>query len=78
MGWVVPLLNAIAAIPKIGEQLEKLVAKIVAWQMQRLTDAALSAIQDAAALQRRAKTKEDRYAVAQKWVDALSKPRAAG
>jgi len=73
--FVVALLNALVAIPKIVGMVEGIVAQVVAWYVARQTSATLAAIADAAALSARAQTDEDRYQAAAKWHDALSRPR---
>lgn len=75
MGWVIPLLNAIVAVPKIAGYVESFAAAVVNWYIGRQTTATLKAIADAAAFSARAKTKEDRFHAAQLWRDALSRPR---
>lgn len=75
MVWVGSLFNAIAAIPKIAEYVERFAAAVVQWYIQRQAEAALAEIANAAALSARAKTKEDRLNADQAWVRALSRPR---
>lgn len=74
-GWVIPLLNAIAAVPKIVGYVESFAAAVVSWYIGRQTTATLKAISDAAAFSARAKTQEERFNAAKLWRDALSRPR---
>lgn len=73
--WVIPLLNAIAAVPKIAEYVERFAAAVVEWWIGRQQEKTLKAIADAAAFSARATTKELRYEAAARWRDALSRPR---
>ena len=75
MGWVVPLLNAVAAIPKIAGYVERFAAAVTGWYVERQTSKTLALIADAAALSARAKTHEERLNAAQAWVRALSRDR---
>lgn len=75
MAWVIPLLNAIAAIPKIAGYVERFAAAVVDWYIDRQQTETLKLISDAAALSARAKTREDRLKAAEKWKEALSRER---
>lgn len=73
--FLVLLLNALVAVPKLVGYVESAVSAVVAWYVGRQQASTLAAIADAAAFAARAKSDEDRYAAAQKWRDALSRPR---
>lgn len=70
----ITILNALIAIPKIAGYVEEAAQEIVLWYVGRQQAATLSAIADAAALASRATTDEERYAAAQAWQTALSRP----
>jgi len=72
---VLAILNAIAAIPSLLGYLQTFAAQVVLWYVQSQNNTTLSAIADAAAFAAKAQTEADRYAAAQKWKDALSRPR---
>lgn len=74
---ILAILNALVAIPKIAGYVEQAVGQIVLWYVQRANNQTLSAIADASALASRAKSDEERYAAAQKWQEALSRPRVS-
>lgn len=69
------LLEALIAIPKIGDMVSSVVDAIVSWWVARQTSETLDMIADAAALAARAETDADRYAAAAAWQKALSQPR---
>lgn len=75
MAWVIPLLNAIAAIPKIAGYVERFAAAVVSWYVERQTRESLKQIADAAALGARAKTREERLNAAEAWRKALARDR---
>lgn len=77
MAFVTSLLNALAAIPTIAGYVDRVIQAIITWYVARQNQAALAAIADAAAMAARASTDEERYAAAQAWHDALSKPRVS-
>ena len=72
---VLAILNALVAIPKIAGYIEDLAAAITSWYVQRQTTQTLAAIANAADLAASAQTQEQRYAAAQAWEAALSRPR---
>jgi hypothetical protein len=72
---IISILNALAAIPKILGYVESFAAQIALWYIQSQNDATISAIADAAAFAANAQTDEERYAAAEKWREALSRPR---
>lgn len=75
---LIPLaLNALIAIPKIGDMVMSAVNQVVQWWIQRQTNETLGQISDAAALGARAKTDADRYAVAAKWQEVLQRARVS-
>lgn len=69
------LLDALVAIPKIGDMVTSVVSSIVLWWAGKQKLETLSLIADAAALSARAKTDPDRYAAAAAWQKALSRPK---
>lgn len=73
----VTILNALIAIPQIAGYVESAVQAIVLWYVQRANNETLSAIADASALAAKANTDEERYAAAQAWQAALTKPRVS-
>jgi hypothetical protein len=75
ISFVTTLFNALAAIPSIINAVESFAGAVTLWLIQRQNNQALAAIADAAALSSRAQTDADRYAAAQAWQSALSKPR---
>lgn len=72
---IVAILNALIAIPKIGEIFLKLFSQIASWYCSIQTNETLRAISDAAAFAARAKTEEDRFEASERWRDALSHDR---
>lgn len=70
---VIKILEAMIALPKIGEQIRELIGAVSAWFMSIQDEANAKKIADAAAFALRAKTEEERYAASQKWRDALSR-----
>ena len=75
MTWVLAVLNALAAIPKIVGYVESFASLVTSWYVSRQTASTLSAIADAAALAARAQTDEERFAAAAAWQKALSRDR---
>jgi hypothetical protein len=75
MGWVIPLFNAVAAIPKIAGLVERFAAAVVEWYVSRQQRETLSLIADAAALTARAKTQKERLDAASAWARALGRDR---
>jgi hypothetical protein len=71
------ILSALAAIPKILGYVETFASAVTLWYCQRATNQTLQAISDAAALAAKASTDAERYAAAQAWQQALSKPRVS-
>ncbi len=69
------LLNALVAIPQIASLVESFASAVTLWFCQRAQTQTLQAISDAAALAARAQSDEERYASAQAWQAALSRPR---
>lgn len=74
---ITTILNALIAIPKIAGYVQSAVQTIVLWYVQRQNNQTLQSIADAAALSARAQTDGDRYAAAQAWQTALTKPRVS-
>ena len=75
MTLVLAILNTIIAIPQIAGYVETLCAGIASWYIQRQTSETLAAIANAADAAASASTDAERYAAAQLWQTALSKPR---
>lgn len=71
------ILNALVAIPKIASYVESFATGVITWYVQRQNNQTLSMISDAAALAARAQTDGDRYAAAQAWQNALTRPRVS-
>lgn len=69
------ILQAIIAIPKIGELINGWIGQIVAAWVGMQKDETRKGFLDAAALSARATTDEARYVAAQAWSDALKRPR---
>lgn len=74
-GIIALVLQAIIALPKIGAMVEGWVAKFVAWKHQRELEEVTKKISEAKDATKAAETKEDRLNAAQKWQEALKKPR---
>jgi hypothetical protein len=72
---LVSIFKGLAAIPAIMEYCKEFAAQIALWYIQSQNDATISAIADAAAFAANAQTDEERYAAAEKWREALSRPR---
>lgn len=72
---VLAILNALVAIPKIGEMVMSIVSQITIWYIARAENNSKQAIADAAAFAARASTDKERYEAAQMWHDALSRDR---
>lgn len=75
MVWLGTALTALANIKALAGYLDEAAKAITLWYLQKQQNDTLASIADAAAFAARAKTEEDRYAAAQKWRDALSRPR---
>ena len=75
MATILAALNAVAALPGIFGYVEKFCAACVAWYMANARERNDAAIADAANLNARAKTKEERYAASDAWQRALSRSR---
>lgn len=75
MNALFTLLNAIVAVPKIGQQIQGIIALVVLWYVQKSEKETLTKIADAAAYAARATNQEERLAAAQKWKEALSRDR---
>lgn len=74
---VMTVLSALAAIPAILGYVEKFCSQVILWYVQRQNNTTLAKIADAAALAARATTDEERYAAAQAWQTALTRPRVS-
>ena len=72
---ILAIFNGLAAIPKIAEYVKTLAAEIALWYITQQNNETYTKIIDAAAAAARAKTDVERYAAAQKWREALSRPR---
>lgn len=75
LAFIPKMLEALVAIPKIAGLVEKYVGAVVLWYVSRQKAETLGKFADAAAYASRATTQEERYNAAQKWQDALSRPR---
>lgn len=69
------VLSALVAINSIAGYVNSFAQAIILWYVARQNTDALSQIADAAALAARAQTDAERYAAAQAWQTALSRPR---
>jgi hypothetical protein len=67
--------TALANIKSIAGYLDQFAGAVMLWYVQRQGTETLSQISDAAALSARAQSDQDRYAAAQAWQTALSRPR---
>lgn len=72
---LVAVLNAIAALPAIAGYLEKFCQVVIGWWVAKQHNEVLAGISDAAAFAAHASNEGERLIAAQKWKDALSKPR---
>lgn len=72
---IVQILQALIAIPQIAGYVKDAISAVVLWYLSNQSSATMVQIADAAALSVHAENEEDRYAAAQKWRDALSRPR---
>jgi len=70
------IVEALIALPKIGEQINALLSKLLAWYISRLNNQNKEAITDALHFNLKAESKEDRIKAAKMWQDALSNPVA--
>jgi hypothetical protein len=75
MQIVILILEALIALPKIGEQVEKALISLTAWYEAKTKAEASQAIGNAELAAKAAKTQADRLAAAQKWQEALAKKR---
>ena len=72
---ITTVFTTILAIFKAIPIIESLFNQFVAFYMNQQTNQTLSLIVDAAAKSARAKNDVERYAAAQSWITALSRPR---
>lgn len=72
---ILTILKALIALPKIGNQIEKVIKEIVSWYIANQEQQTYKLLIDAAALSGRAKTHEDRLKALEVWRSALSRPR---
>lgn len=72
---ILTVLNALIAIPQIAGYVESAIQGVIVWYVQRQGSETQQAIADAAALGARAQSDADRYAAAEAWQKALSRPR---
>ena len=77
MVTVIAVLNALVAIPKIGDLVMQIVSGISAWYCAKQTGDTLRAISDACAFAARASNEEERYQAAERWRSALSRDRVS-
>lgn len=71
------IFTALANIKAIAGYVEAFAGAVTIWYVQRQKNETLSMISDAAAFAARAQTDEDRYVAAEKWQQALSRPRVS-
>lgn len=69
------ILSALAAIPALGQLIEKFCAAVAAYWLSSQNEQNYHAIMDAAALSARAKTREERLNALHTWQSVLSRPR---
>jgi hypothetical protein len=72
---MIPFLEALAALPKLGALVEQLCAAIAAWWLSRQQEETYQQIINAAAMSARAQNQNDRIKALQAWQSALSRPR---
>lgn len=72
---IISIIKALIALPKIGEQVERVIREIVSWYISNQQTETYKLLIDAAALSGRAKTHEDRLKALGVWRNALSRPR---
>ena len=77
MATIASLFDALVAIKGLADYIFKFAGAVSLWYVQKQQSETLSAIADAAAFASRAKTDDERYQAAQKWRDALSRPRVS-
>lgn len=75
-GFITGLLNAIAAIPKIGEIFERWVGYAVAWWMTRQTNVTAQMTLDAMSAQLHATNVDERVVANGMWRAAVSRKRS--
>lgn len=75
LSFIPLVLNALVAIPKIGDMVMSAVSAVVLWWANKQTSETLADIIDAANLASRAQTQEERFAAAAAWQKALSRPK---
>lgn len=77
MSVVITLLQALIAIPKIGQWVEKLIIAIASWHTGREKEKTKKLVQKAhrAQKQKDVSTKEGRIDVAKKWQAVFTRPR---
>lgn len=75
--FLLALLNALSAIPKIAEYLNQAVQTIMSWWISRQEKQVLSSISDAAAYAAHAQTDEERYEAASRWQRAFALGRTS-
>lgn len=69
--------TALANIKSIAGYVDTFAKQVAIWYLQKQENKTLSMIADAAAFASRARSDEERYAAAQKWQEALSRPRVS-
>lgn len=72
MTTIITILQALIALPKIGELIKSLVVALIAWRKDVAKAAMRKQIEDVSIEHKKAKTKEERRAVLKKWHDILS------
>jgi len=72
---IIAILEALIALPKIGQLVVMFCTNIAAWWVSRQQETTYHEIINAAALSARAKNQEDRVKALQMWRSVLSRPR---
>lgn len=75
IAFLLQLFAALASVKALVGYAEEFARGVVAWYVQNATSTTLAEIADAAAMQARAESDEDRYKAAEAWQKALSRPR---
>lgn len=75
MSWIVTVAQGLLSIKAIAGYVDEAIRALVAWYIMTQTNETLAEIADAAAFAARATNETERYAAAEKWRVALSRPR---
>lgn len=74
-GWILTIVKALAGMPAFTDKVLAIVGEISSWYINQANEATKMKILDAAAMAMRAKNEEQRYAAAEAWRKALSRPK---